>query len=68
MPSSTNASKARGDRAWRGAITRADLWPDESDVGQPVILPGGEIGILLSWWNAADGSEWRWRIELYNHR
>jgi hypothetical protein len=40
-------------------ITREDLWPDQSDIGRPVILPGGEVGILRSWWNAPDGSEWR---------
>ena len=49
-------------------IERADLWPEEADLGRPVILPGGEVGILLAWWNAADGSEWRWRVEFYNHR
>ncbi len=53
----------RGDR-----IEREDLWPTENDTGRPVILPGGEVGILLAWWNAADGSEWRWRVEFYNHR
>jgi hypothetical protein len=26
-----------------------------------------EAGTLLEWWNAADGSEWRWKIEFYNH-
>ena len=51
-----------------GQIVRQDLWPDEGDIGTPVILPGGEVGILLSWWNAEDGSEWRWRVEFYNHR
>lgn len=51
-----------------GAITRLDLWPDDDDIGRPVILPGGEVGILKSWWNAADGSEWRWTVELYNAR
>jgi hypothetical protein len=50
------------------SIERMDLWPAEEDLGRPVILPGGEVGILISWWNAADGNEWRWRIELYNHR
>jgi hypothetical protein len=49
-------------------IARQDLWPEEGDIGRPVILPGGEVGILLSWWNAEDGSEWRWRVEFYNHR
>jgi len=50
------------------AITRLDLWPEEEDIGRPVILPGGEVGILKTWWNSADGQEWRWQIELYNHR
>ena len=49
-------------------ITREDLWPTQTDIGQLVILPGGEVGQLLSWWNAEDGSEWRWQVEFYNHR
>ena len=49
-------------------ITREDLWPMQEDIGRLVILPGGEVGELLSWWNAEDGSEWRWQIEFYNHR
>ena len=53
----------RGDR-----IEREDLWPEESDLGRPVILPGGEVGILKSWWNADDGSAWRWRVEFFNRR
>jgi hypothetical protein len=48
------------------AISRIDLWPEPSDVGRPVILPGGEVGILQSWWNAPDGTEWRWTVEFYN--
>jgi hypothetical protein len=53
----------RGDR-----IEREDLWPTAEDRDRPVILPGGEVGILLGWWNAEDGSEWRWQVEFYNHR
>ena len=49
-------------------IEREELWPSNEDIGRPVILPGGEVGILLDWWNADDGSEWRWQIEFYNHR
>jgi hypothetical protein len=49
-----------------GRITRRQVWPDDSDVGLPVILPGGEVGILCEWWNAPDGSEWRWRVEFHN--
>ena len=50
------------------SVTREDCWPTEADYGTPVILPGGEVGILKSWWNADDHSEWRWTVELYNHR
>jgi hypothetical protein len=49
-------------------VTRVDLWPEDSDVGRPVILPGGEVGILVSWWHAEDEQEWRWQVEFYNHR
>ncbi len=49
-------------------IMREDLWPADDDMGRPVILPGGEVGILLGWWNADDGAEWRWQVEFYNHR
>jgi hypothetical protein len=50
------------------SIRREDLWPTQEDIGKMVILPGGEVGQLLSWWNAEDGSEWRWQVEFYNHR
>ena len=53
----------RGD-----TIDREDIWPSTEDIGRPVILPGGEVGILIAWWNAPDASEWRWRVEFYNHR
>jgi hypothetical protein len=49
-------------------LTREDRWPVESDLGSLVILPGGEVGTLTAWWNAPDGSEWRWNVEFYNHR
>src|SRR5438874_9540440 len=49
-----------------GLVERANIWPGEGDLGLPVILPGGEIGILRQWWNADDGSEWTWTIELHN--
>ncbi|MCC6381044.1 MAG: hypothetical protein IT304_00970 [Dehalococcoidia bacterium] len=51
-----------------GTIVRQEVWPDRADTGRPVIFPGGEVGVLLRWWNAEDGSEWRWTVELYNHR
>lgn len=52
----------------RNKIVREDIWPEAADIGQLVMLPGGEVGKLLDWWNASDGSEWRWQIEFYNHR
>jgi len=58
---------SRLDLSGDGSIRRENVWPDDSDIGKPVILPGGEVGILTAWWNADDGSEWRWSIELSNH-
>lgn len=51
-----------------GKVMREDIWPQESDLGKLVILPGGEAGVLKSWWNAPDHSEWRWTVELYNKK
>lgn len=53
----------RGNR-----VTRQDRWPTQADITQFVLLPGGEVGVLTHWWNAEDGSEWRWQVEFYNHR
>jgi len=57
-------------RLWieRGQVWREDRWPTDTDLGTLVILPGGEVGTLTAWWHAADGSEWRWAVEFYNHR
>jgi hypothetical protein len=49
-------------------VTRHDRWPTQEDIGSLVLLPGGEVGTLVAWWNAADRSEWRWQVEFYNHR
>ena len=51
-----------------GEVAREDIWPSEDDLGRLVLLPGGEVGRLTQWWHAEDHSEWRWQIELYNHR
>ena len=72
---------ARGDRLQRTAetpiarltrrgqkIEREDIWPGKHDIGRPVILAGGEVGILTAWWNDEGQQEWRWSIELYNHK
>jgi hypothetical protein len=50
-----------------GSVVREDRWPSESDLGAVVVLPGGEAGVITSWWNAEDQSEWRWTVEFYNH-
>lgn len=47
-------------------VVREDLWPDQSLLGATVLLPGGEAGVLKSWWNAEDRKEWRWEVEFYN--
>ena len=49
-------------------IRREDRFPTQADLGELVLLPGGEAGRLRAWWNAEDGSEWRWQVEFYNHR
>lgn len=48
------------------SVVREDIWPTEADLGLPVLLPGGEVGILLTWWHAEDKKEWRWQVEFYN--
>ena len=49
-------------------IERVDIWPSEHEIGMPVILAGGEVGILKAWWNDRDRHTWRWSIELFNHK
>jgi hypothetical protein len=50
------------------AVKREDRWPTDADLGALVILPGGEVGVLTAWWNAEDGSAWRWSVEFSNRR
>ena len=49
-----------------GKVKRENVWPEQSDIGTPVILPGGEVGILKEWWNDEVGQEWRWSVEFSN--
>ena len=49
-------------------VAREDIWPAEAEIGLPVILAGGEVGILQEWWNDKEQQQWRWRLEFYNHR
>lgn len=41
-------------------------WPNADDLGRLVLLPGGEAGILTSWWHADDHRSWRWSLEFSN--
>ena len=50
------------------AIKREQIWPTDEHLGLPVILPGGEVGLLTAWWNAEDHSAWKWSVEFSNSR
>jgi hypothetical protein len=47
-------------------VRRQEFWPGPDDFGLPVLLPGGEVGILRDWWHREDHKEWRWTIEFHN--
>lgn len=49
-------------------VTRQEIWPTPDHFGMPVLLPGGEVGVLTAWSNAEDRSWWKWSIELSNHK
>ncbi len=55
-------------RLYDGTVTREAVWPTSDDLGRPVLLAGGEIGLLVAWWNPPDGSEWTWQLEFHNTR
>lgn len=67
LPRTADTPMARLTRAG-GIVEREDVWPTEADLGRPVIVAGGEVGVLRAWWNAPDGSAWRWSLDFYNHR
>lgn len=50
-----------------GTVVRSEIWPTDEFYGLPVLLAGGETGILKSWYNASDQTWWRWRVEFSNH-
>jgi hypothetical protein len=52
----------------RDGIRREEVWPSEDHIGLPVLLPGGEVGILTAWRNADDHMWWQWSVEFSNHR
>jgi hypothetical protein len=48
--------------------TREDLWPEDSHLGLPVLLPGGESGRLQRFEHAPDGSSWTYVLEFRGAR
>lgn len=50
-----------------GQPRREEVWPDDAHYGLPVLLSGGEVGILSSWRHAEDHSWWQWSVEFANH-
>lgn len=48
-------------------MARREVWPDDSYYGLPVLLAGGEVGLLRRWEHAPDRSWWRWEVEFSNH-
>jgi hypothetical protein len=50
-----------------GTLARSEVWPTEELHGLPVLLAGGEVGVLQRWEHAEDRSWWRWSVEFSNH-
>ncbi len=48
-------------------LRRTEVWPTDDLYGLPVLLAGGEVGILQDWQHAEDRSWWQWSIEFSNH-
>jgi hypothetical protein len=49
-----------------GGVKRSEVWPDESLYGVPVLLPGGEAGVLERWEHSPQRDWWRWSVEFTN--
>jgi hypothetical protein len=47
---------------------RRELWPDESHLGLPVLLPGGETGRILSFEHETDPDRWTYSLEFRGSR
>lgn len=48
-------------------LRRREVWPDEELYGLPVLLSGGEVGLLREWEHDQEHTWWRWSIEFSNH-
>lgn len=51
-----------------GEVRREEVWPSEEHHGLPVLLPGGEVGVLTAWRHDDDKTWWQWSVELSNHK
>jgi hypothetical protein len=49
-------------------IHRREIWPTDDHLGLPVLLPGGEVGVLTAWRHDDDHQWWQWSVEFSNHR
>jgi len=47
---------------------REDVWPGEEHAGLPMLLPGGEVGRLIRFAHAPDGSSWSYALEFSGAR
>ncbi|HVC14056.1 MAG TPA: hypothetical protein VND62_04265 [Acidimicrobiales bacterium] len=50
-----------------GRLRRREIWPDQRHYGVPVLVAGGEVGLLQRWEHSDDHSWWRWSVEFSNH-
>jgi hypothetical protein len=48
-------------------LRRREIWPDAQLHGLPVLLAGGEVGLLQRWEHSRDHRWWRWSVEFSNH-
>lgn len=48
--------------------TRQEIWPEDGHLGLPVLLPGGEVGVLTAWRNDDEHTWWQWSVEFSNHK
>ncbi len=48
-------------------LRRREVWPGPDLYGVPVMLAGGEVGLLRHWEHDADHTWWRWSVEFSNH-
>ncbi|MGH2597259.1 MAG: hypothetical protein ACRDH7_15050 [Actinomycetota bacterium] len=73
-----------GDPEWRGPleptndlpmtlldmerVIRRELWPDDTHLGLPMLLPGGEIGTLLRFEHETEPDLWTYTLEFRGSR